>query len=274
MSAITTNILARKLNEYANDHNINDNFSAIKISFYQDIIDDCDMFLIAPQARYEADELMKQCEIRGIPCIFLKEEEFVRKDIEKIYHVIEGNRIIKESKEHDHFGLPSYLIIQRQTLFSCFALYLLGLIFYGLSELLKIDALYSVYQITSKLVGLYYLLFIGYYYAQNTKRNVISTVFVTLACSLILIPSLSFGTEWEYIFAQQRGILQLIYFSPEYLYVPFFCGITVIVIMEIWFNFLDKKGIGNSYSLLNNLYINGVPICIALLQRMIISLFL
>lgn len=275
ISAITTNILANKLNLHAKEKGYDDSFMAIKISLFSNVIDNTDLFLIAPQAKYEAEELKKECLEREIPFIELAEEEFVLKDIESIYKKINQNRKISKATENEKITIETYLKTFRDAAICTLLIFALSLPCLFLYRLSGFEPFKIIYDLSGGIIGFYFLLYVGYGFGNNSKGNPICSVFLMLACSLIMIPAISFGEEFDYYFHTTKGLMYLEYFSPSHLWISVVCSITVLLLNGLWRGILNRLHIMiNEYSLFSGLYLNLFPIGISLLLRYLVSIFL
>jgi len=95
-SGLTTNLLAKKLNDYSNKMGYNDSFSAIKVNFYSDVMNDTNIFCIAPQAELLSKSLQYNAKTNGIKIIYLEETDLVFGNVEKIYEQINNYRVVVE----------------------------------------------------------------------------------------------------------------------------------------------------------------------------------
>ncbi|MDO4198210.1 MAG: hypothetical protein Q4D13_04425 [Erysipelotrichaceae bacterium] len=266
MSAITTNILAVKLQKYAEDNKYDDRFMPCKVNFYKDMMSTTDIFLLAPQAVSFKQQMEEDCKAHNIPLIVLDERDFVLQDIEKIYSLINLNRKTSVKEDKPRLSITTVRKISLDAFISVLPIIVLGIILYVINRIMNNDLLGQFTDITWGLSGLYLLLTMAYQYGKNMNKNPISVVMLMTMTSFILLPVMDFNGEWNTVFRTGNHLIDITYFSFPYILLDFLMGLFVIQCLDL-IDISDKNTISSEFSFLPGLKRNSIVIIIAMIIR-------
>lgn len=190
IGGVSTNVLAFKLQKYAEEHDYHDHIMAKRVLDYQEFLEEIDLILLAPQAKaYEAD-IISNASKQSIQTIKLDELAFSRSDIESIYSLILQNRRSETMKPPRMKILPCKEILGVLTdcIVSCLLFFLSALLFQWCYTMTKWPIWLWLWQVTGGIFGIYLMFSTGYHYGKRIKREPLQCAFVSLVSTILLLP--------------------------------------------------------------------------------------
>lgn len=211
---ITTNMLAARLQKYAQENGKQDYFSAARVSMFREMLPHADLVLIAPQAELMAQELREEAEREGIPCHQLTEETFVLGQVEQIYTYIDSIRVQSVPRPEP---VRLTLSILGQALLNaalyCVPVLLFGLFCRVLGRLFPTSALIGASQATLSILILYFMFSVGYQYGALTHREPVARGMIALGAPLLMLPLGNLVESWNAAFRVAVGQIPLTFFA-------------------------------------------------------------
>lgn len=213
-SAITTNILAAKLQKYAAENSKPDCFSAGRIGQYRELLPHADVVLIAPQAALMANPLKEEAAQLDIPCQVLSEPTFALADVEKIYAYLETCRAVPKAAP---VPVPLSIALMGRILLDA-ALYSAPVLVFGLfclipGKLFSSPILLEASQATLSILVLYFMFSVGYQYGNHTHREPVSRGLIALGAPLLMLPIGNLVETWNAAFRVVHGQIPLSFFA-------------------------------------------------------------
>lgn len=211
---ITTNMLAARLQKYAQENGKQDYFSAARVSMFREMLPHTDLVLIAPQAGLMAEELREEAGKEGIPCQQLDEETYVLGALDKIYACIDSFRI-QPTVRHEPVKLTLPLLGQAlmNAALYCVPFLLFGLLCRILGHLFPTSVLMEASQATLSLLVLYFMFSVGYQYGVLTHREPVARGLIALGAPLLMLPVSGLTEAWNAPFRVARGQIPLTFFA-------------------------------------------------------------
>lgn len=211
---ITTNMLAARLQKYAQENGKQDYFSATRVSMFREMLPHTDLVLIAPQAGLMAEELREEAGKEGIPCQQLDEETYVLGALDKIYACIDSFRI-QPTVRHEPVKLTLPLLGQAlmNAALYCVPFLLFGLLCRILGHLFPTSVLMEASQATLSLLVLYFMFSVGYQYGVLTHREPVARGLIALGAPLLMLPVSGLTEAWNAPFRVARGQIPLTFFA-------------------------------------------------------------
>lgn len=211
---ITTNMLAARLQKYAQENGKQDYFSAARVSMFREMLPHTDLVLIAPQAGLMAEELREEAGKEGIPCRQLDEETYVLGALDKIYACIDSFRI-QPTVRHEPVKLTLPLLGQAllNAALYCVPVLLFGLLCRILGHFFPTPALMGASQATLSLLVLYFMFSVGYQYGVLTHREPVARGLIALGAPLLMLPVSGLTEAWNAPFRVARGQIPLTFFA-------------------------------------------------------------
>lgn len=234
-NGITTNMLAVKLQKYAQENGKQDYFSACRVSQYAELLPHADLVLIAPQAALMADGLRKEAGQREVPCRQLSEETFVLSQLEKIYADIETVCVRPAARpEPVKLTLPLLgRILVDGALYSV-PILLFGLLCRLLGALISAPVLLDASCATLSLLVLYFMFSLGYQYGAATRREPVARGLIALGAPLLMLPMGGVIEAWNVPFRVVDGQIPLGFFAlPNALFLAALSAAAVAVVYQL-----------------------------------------
>lgn len=268
---ITTNMLAAKLQKYAQENGKQDYFSAARVSMFREMLPHTDLVLIAPQAGLMAQELREQAAQEGISCHQLTEEVYVLGALDKIYAYIDSIRTQPTARpEPVKLTFPLLGQALMNAALYCVPVLLFGLLCRGLGRLFPASALMGASQATFSLLVLYFMFSVGYQYGALTGREPVARGLIALGAPLLMLPLGNLDETWNAPFRVAMGQIPLAFFAlPNAL---FLAALSVLAVAAVYQ--LDKVRFPTSFStlpMMENMVKMGVVLALFILLRLSFS---
>lgn len=183
---MTSNILARKLNDC--DKNEDHYFTACGI-FHMEEIERADLVLIAPQIGKVGKQIEDQCKKIGIPCYYLKEDEFLFDDVDTTYQKLSKYLSINEEvTDIYHFNKKDTW----QLLLS-FLVAIAGVVVgYLYLEVIKLIAFKNATEILEgviiNLASIFLMTYYGFQFGKMVHESPLSFSLISLGSLLLISP--------------------------------------------------------------------------------------
>lgn len=211
---ITTNMLAARLQKYAQEQKKPDYFTAGRVGAYAELLPHADLVLIAPQAELMAQELREQAGREGIPCHQLTEETFVLGQLETIYSYIDSIRTQPTARpELVKLTFPLLAQALMNAALYCVPVLLFGLLCRMLGRLFPTSALIGASQATLSILILYFMFSVGYQYGALTHREPVARGMIALGAPLLMLPMSNLVESWNAAFRVAVGQIPLTFFA-------------------------------------------------------------
>lgn len=290
MGGITTNILAKKMQAYADQHGIAIEVHAVSYQNFTPYIKDATVIFIAPQIHIYLDKVQKvvndEC-----PIYELQESDIIQPDFQRIfqqipldqYHESKDTKIIQMQEiEKSSFSILSIL---KQSFLALVPLFFFAIGLIVLCEYREIVIVQRLYEAFVPVFALYVIVAVSYCFGKETKQDPLSFVFLSLACCLMLLPIhtqryLINGEkvmDLGYIPTSFMGIMML----PVVYIVALFASMLAHISRSIfrYSKYFTKFNRNKNHHLMPILnFINAFPdmltLSIFLLLRLLISLFI
>lgn len=266
MSGFTSTILTGTLSKYASVHQFHDMFVSGKISSFEEIKEDADMVLIAPQAVPAAEEMTDICRQEGIPCICLEEKEFVLRDAEAIYRKINTYRVQRKPNPTLCLKRKDLKTIYGKTVMYTAAMEGAGLMILLLGRIIQMETVIKAANVVCGCVGLYFLILIGFFYADTIKMSGILSAEGCVTGYLILVKD----TVRLDDMAARESLSFMMRFGWRNLWLAALTGSITIFCIEGIRRLMNKTNPG--VLLHNDIYSQGIPYAIIIFSYVVIRI--
>lgn len=234
-AAITTNVLAVRLQQVSKERGRTDSFTPCKLELADDIVGQHDAVLVAPQVKNQCGALRAACARVNVPLLVLDDDVFVHLDAEAIYGWLEEAearaRSLQAETRHVEFGPRELLAVVGYAVAWSLAICLIGAAAYLLCVLTGIGLLMAIYQCTVSVSGVYLAMLVGFDYGRRTGQPGLATAFVALASVLIMLPTAQ-GLFDVYGASSLEGLLFAGGFGIPYWPVVLVSSVVTVLVME------------------------------------------
>lgn len=190
IGGISTNVLVNRLNTFAQTNGKQDVFRAVNIHSYEDLLNESDVILLAPQAKLFLSAILEKSKDKQIPVFMLDEKDFSFSDMSRIYEAIPRISpdldIVQQKKHQLDIAFLKYVLIN---MFISLAIIIsLGMIPLLLMLWIKSELITALYQVTLGTLSIYLCLSVGYFSGKYMGVNCLVTSLIALGASLLIYP--------------------------------------------------------------------------------------
>lgn len=236
MSGITTRVLANRLQVYGKSLGRTDTFTACCIGRHTDYLENADLVLVAPQARYSIDALKQETDRLNLPVCFLNEEDFVFSRLDKIYHQCEtACRTAKPqaNKQNLHpLQLMAHALLN--ALLGCVPVLIFGLLAAAGYALTGWVVLQQAGNALLGMIVLYLMFSLGYHYARSFGGSTVASGLLSLGAPLLMLPTSEIRNSWHFSVHLSTGGIPLKAFALPHAALMLTVSLLVICILDLF----------------------------------------
>ena len=282
VGGITTNVLAKRLQQQLLLQGYKDHIEATGIFNLEDKAKQCDLILVAPQAQVFYPQIRAIADNLAIPIEHVDEEALTQENIsgviEKIMKSHRGSCKIRRSEATPKvkFTPVIFMDIIKSSLKDMVLILVLAGIVWGLKTVMDWKPIEWLNLALMKMIGFYLIFSIGYHYALKLNRQPMACVVLCVVSCFMLLPVNDAGNETvTLLFRNNLAWIPIEALSLRMC--PFLFAICCLaMILDQGMRRLIPIDLDSRYipfSLTDTLYISLV-ICLFFILRMVLSLFL
>ncbi|OTO77379.1 MULTISPECIES: PTS sugar transporter subunit IIB [unclassified Enterococcus] len=236
-SGITTSVLASKLQTYATKMGKSDLIWACKIQLCEERLQEVDVILIAPQARYCSESIETKAKEMGLAICYLEEKDFAFSQVEVIYNMIETGfyhktpKMLTVSRSAIALTPKSFIVLVVHAVQRCIPMFLLGLPFFLIAFWAGIDIFMPIWQASGGMIGFYLMFAIGYEYGEMSDLGGGICGVICMWSSMILFPIEVPEQQVEILYQGNTDYLYAEIFSFKYCLLLSVLAVLVVFIM-------------------------------------------
>lgn len=251
VSGITTNILSKRLQNYSKEQGFNDKFIPCRIGSSDEIVDDVDVILMAPQAEVFYKSMLAKSDDYKQKVILLDEKMFVTGKPEEIYNYIKTGVEVEKEYEEQKFQLTLKLLSQIifESMIGCFPIVFFGVIAFILSYIPMFSFSYALFETTIGFLNIYFSYAIGFKYGTVSKSNPYMMGLITFATSMMINNGFDLQATFYSSFSG-NGLFMLISIIIKDIFIVTFFSILTILLLDFLRKIFDINFKENNQSVI------------------------